>query len=78
MREKGYNRNAFDISEEEYRALCKQPGAKEVLEAVRKYNDLVSQSRRGEDSETHAFLSKEAEETKIFLDGLFDLAEKNR
>jgi hypothetical protein len=78
MYKKKYSKNPYDISEEEYHELCKQPGANEVVEAVRQYNKQVLHSRIFEDAEGNALWKKEAEEeeTKIFLDGIFDLAEK--
>jgi hypothetical protein len=51
-----------------------------VVEAVRRYNELISQSRCFEDKEVNELLIKEAEEeeAKVFLDGIFDLAEKRK
>ena len=78
MYKKIHSINPYDISEEEYRELCKQPGAKKVVEAVRQYNELVSQSGHFEDKGVNALLIKEAEEedAKAFLDGIFDITHK--
>jgi len=78
MNKKKYSRDAYDISEEEYQKLCTQSGADEVIEAVRQYNEIISYSGYFEEKEVDGLLKKEAEEkdTKLFLDGIFDLAEK--
>ncbi len=77
MYKKNNIKDAYDFSEEEYRKLVQQPGAHEVVIAVRQYNQLVTQSKHYEENETNALLKKEAEEeAKIFLDGILDLAEK--
>jgi hypothetical protein len=77
MYKKIHSKTANDISEEEYRELYKQPGAQVVVEAVRQYNELVSQLRHFEDKDVNALLIKKAEEeeAKIFLDGLFDITQ---
>ena len=79
MQRKKHDEYAYDISEEEFCELCKQPGAHAVVEAVRRYNAVASQSRYFEEHEVDALLKKAAEETdaKLFLDGIFDLAENN-
>ncbi len=78
MYKKNNIKDTYDFSEEEYRELVQQPGAHEVVEAVRQYNQLVMRSKHYEENETNALLKKEEaeEETKIFLDGILDLAEK--
>lgn len=80
MHKKMLSMDAYDISEEEYHELCTQPAAPMVVEAVRQYNELISQSRCFEDKEVNELLIKEAEEeeAKVFLDGIFDLAEKRK
>jgi len=72
--------DAYDISEEEYRELCKQPTAQMVVEAVTRYNELVSQSAHFEGNEVNGLLIKTAEEedAKVFLDGIFDIVEKRK
>jgi DNA integrity scanning protein DisA with diadenylate cyclase activity len=48
-----------------------------VVEAVRQYNELVSQSGHFEDKDVNALLIKEVEEdAKAFLDGVFDITQK--
>jgi len=71
---------AYDISEEEYRELCKQPTAQMVVEAVIRYNELVSQSAHFEGNEVNELLIKatEEEDAKVFLDGIFDIVEKRK
>lgn len=78
MYKKIHRRDAYDISEEEYRELYKQPAAHMVVEAVRQYNELVSQSGHFEDKGANGFLIKEAEEedAKAFLDWVFDITQK--
>jgi hypothetical protein len=78
MYKKIHNIDAYDISEEEYQKLRKQPGAQMVVEAVRQYNELVSQSWHFEPKDMNALLIKEAEEedAKAFLDGVFDITQK--
>jgi len=78
MKEKKDSNDAYDFSEDECQELCTQSGAHEVIEAVRHYNEIVSLSRFFEKNEVDALLKKEAEEedTKVFLEGIFDLAEK--
>lgn len=70
--------DAYDISEEEYHELCKQPAAQMVVEAVMQYNEIVSQSGHFADEDANALLIKEAEEekAKAFLDGVFDIIQK--
>jgi hypothetical protein len=72
--------DAFDISKEEYRMLCKQPTAQMVVEAVTRYNELVSRSAHFEGNEVNELLIKAAEEedAKVFLDGIFDIIEKRK
>lgn len=72
--------DAYDISEEEYRELCKQPTAQMVVEAVMRYNELVSKSAHFKDNEVNELLIKAAEEedAKVFLDGIFDIVEKRK
>ena len=78
MNKKKRSIDAYDISEEEFHELCKQPGAQMVVDAVRQYNELVSRSGHFEDKNVNALLIKEAEEeeVKVFLDGIFDVVEK--
>ena len=78
MHKKIHSIESYEISEEEYQELCKQPAAQRVVEAVRQYNESISQARCVEDKEMNVLLMKEAEEeeAKVFLDGIFDLAEK--
>jgi vacuolar-type H+-ATPase subunit C/Vma6 len=78
MYKKIHSIDAYDISEEEFHELYKQPGAQMVVEAVRQYNELVSRSRHFEDKDINALLIKEAEEedAKAFLDGVFDITQK--
>ncbi len=73
-----HSRDVYDISEEEYHELCKQPAAQLVVEAVMQYNELVSQSGYFTEKDTNALLIKEAEEekAKAFLDGVFDIIQK--
>jgi predicted metal-binding transcription factor (methanogenesis marker protein 9) len=70
--------DAYDISEEEYHQLCKQPTAQMVVEAVTRYNELVSQSAHFKSNEADELLIKETEEeeAKAFLDGVFDIIQK--
>ena len=72
--------DAYDISEEEYYELCKQPGAPLVIEAVRRYNELVSKSGYVEHKDINALLVKRAEEedAKAFLEGVFDITQRNK
>jgi hypothetical protein len=72
--------DAYDISEEEYHELCKQPTAQKVVEAVTRYNELVTQSTHFEGNEVNELLIKTAEEedAKVFLDGIFDIVEKRK
>jgi hypothetical protein len=72
--------DAYDISEEEYRELCKQPTAQMVVEAVTRYNKLVSQSTLFESNDVKGLLIKatEEEDAKVFLDGIFDIVEKRK
>jgi predicted metal-binding transcription factor (methanogenesis marker protein 9) len=72
--------DAYGISEEEYRELRKQPTAQMVVEAVTRYNELVSQSAHFEGNEVNELLTKatEEEDAKVFLDGIFDLVEKRK
>jgi hypothetical protein len=78
MYKKIHSIDAYDISDEEFHELCKQPGAQKVVEAVRQYNELVSRSGHSEDKDGNALFIKEAEEedTKAFLDRVFDIAQK--
>ena len=75
MYKKIHGIDTYNISEEEYHELCKQPGAQMVVEAVRQYNDLVSQSGHFEDKDVNVILIKE-EDAKAFLDGIFDITQK--
>jgi hypothetical protein len=75
MNKKIHSIDTYDISEEEYNELCKQPGAQMVVEAVRQYNDLVSQLGYFEDKDVNALLIKEEENAKVFLDGIFDITQ---
>jgi predicted metal-binding transcription factor (methanogenesis marker protein 9) len=72
--------DAYDISEEEYRELCKQPTAQMVVEAVTRYNELVSRSAYLEDYDVNELLIKaiEEEDAKVFLDEVFDKIEKKK
>jgi hypothetical protein len=72
--------DAYNISEEEYRKLCKQPTAQMVVEAVTRYNELVSKPGYFEGNEVNELLIKttEEEEAKVFLDGIFDILEKRK
>lgn len=78
MNKKKRSIDAYDISEDEFHELCKQPGAQMVVDAVRQYNELVSRSGHFEDKNVNALLIKEAEEedAKAFLDGIFDITQK--
>jgi hypothetical protein len=78
MHKKKHWIDTYDISEEEYRKLYRQPAAHMVVEAVRQYNELMSQSGHFEDKDVNAFLIKEAEEedAKAFLDWVFDITQK--
>ncbi|HVQ01322.1 MAG TPA: hypothetical protein VMT57_07390 [Candidatus Thermoplasmatota archaeon] len=78
MHKKIQSINAYDVSEEEYQKLCRQPAAQMIVEAVRQYNQLVSQSAYLANQDTNALLIKEAEEedTKAFLDSVFDIIQK--
>jgi hypothetical protein len=78
--QKNVRMDAYDIPEEEYRELCKQPTAQMVVEAVTRYNELVSQSAHFEGSEVNELLIKAAEEedAKVFLDGIFDIVENKK
>ncbi|MCI0500455.1 MAG: hypothetical protein L0Y61_01745 [Epsilonproteobacteria bacterium] len=72
--------DVYDISEEEYRELCKQPTAQMVVEAVARYNELVSRSAYFEDYKSNELLIKatEEEDAKVFLDEIFDIMEKKK
>ena len=78
MNKKKRSIDAYDISEDEFHELCKQPGAQMVVDAVRQYNELVSRSGHFEDKNVNALLIKEAEEedAKAFLEGVFDITQK--
>jgi predicted metal-binding transcription factor (methanogenesis marker protein 9) len=78
MYKKIHSIDNYDISEEEYHELCKQPAAQLIVEAVMRYNELVSQSGHFTEKDTNTLLLKEAEEekAKVFLDGVFDLIQK--
>jgi hypothetical protein len=77
MNKKMHSKDAFDIPEEEYRELNKQPGAQLVVEAVRLYNELVSHSGYFDDKDVNALFIKKAEEedAKAFLEGVFDITQ---
>ncbi len=80
MHKKIQRRDAYDISEVEYRELCKQPAGitQKVVEAVAHYNEMVSLSRYVEGKEGNELLIKEEEEedAKVFLDGIFDIVQQ--
>jgi hypothetical protein len=80
MHKKIQRRDAYDISEDEFRELCKQPGGitQMVVEAVAQYNEMVSLSRHVEGKDVNELLIKEAEEedAKVFLDGIFDIVQQ--
>ena len=48
-----------------------------VVDAVKHYNDIVSKTRYLEGKDINELLIKEAEEqdTKVFLDGIFDIVQ---
>ena len=71
---------AYDISEEEYRELYRQPTAQMVVEAITQYNELVSRSAYFEGHEVNDLLIKATEEenAKVFLDEIFDIIEKKK
>jgi hypothetical protein len=72
--------DAYDISEEECRELYKQPTAQMVVEAITRYNELVSQSAHFKGNEVNELLMKatEEEDAKVFLDGIFDIVERRK
>jgi hypothetical protein len=80
MHKNTHRLNAYHISEEEYRTLCKQPTgiAQIVIESVANYNERVSLSRYVEGNEVNERLVKEAEEedAKVFLDGILDIVQR--
>ena len=78
MYKKIHSIDAYDISEEEYYELYKQPAAQMVVDAVMQYNELVSQSGYFADKNVNALLIKEAEEekAKTFLERVFDIIQK--
>ncbi len=71
--------DAYHISEEEFRELCKQPAGitQRVVNAVAQYNKMVSLSEHLEGKDVNELLIKEAEEeeAKVFLDGIFDIVQ---
>jgi hypothetical protein len=80
MHKKNQRRDAYDLSEEEYRELFKQPAGltQKVVDAVAHYNKNVSLIRDEEAKDVNGLLVKEAEEeaAKVFLDGIFDIVEQ--
>ena len=78
MYKKIHSKDVNDISAEECYELYKQPGAQLVVEAVRRYNALVSQSGHFEYKDVNALLIKRAEEedAKAFLEEVFDITQK--
>jgi len=80
MHKKNQRRDAYDLSEEEYRELFRQPAGltKMVVDAVADYNERVSLSRDVEGKDVNNLVVKEAEEeaAKVFLDSIFDIVEQ--
>lgn len=80
MHKKNQRRDAYDLSEEEYRELFKQPAGltQLVVDAVTNYNQRVSLTRDVEGKGVNELVVKEAEEeaAKVFLDGIFDIIEQ--
>ncbi len=80
MHKKVQRRDAYDLSEEEYRELWKQPAGitQMVVDAVTHYNKRVALSRHVESNDVNELSMKEAEEedAKVFLDGIFDIVEQ--
>jgi hypothetical protein len=80
MHKKKQRRDEYQITEDEYREICKQPIhiRQMVVDAVTHYNNMVSLSRNYESNDGNDLLIKEAEEqnAKVFLDGLLDIIEK--
>ncbi len=75
MHKKKRWREIYNISDEEFCELCKQPTAQRVLEAVSQYNYRVSLSRHADDRNENDLRRQNAEEedTKAFLDRVFDI-----
>jgi hypothetical protein len=75
MHKKKSWRDIYNISDEEFCELCKQPTAQMVLDAVSQYNHMVSLSSHVEGKNEHDLLRQKAEEedAKAFLDGVFDI-----
>ena len=80
MHKKNQRRDAYDLSEEEYRELFKQPAGltQMVVNAVANFNERVSLTRDAKGKDANELLVKEAEEeaAKVFLDGIFDIVEQ--
>ena len=80
MHKKKQRRDAYDLSEEEYRELFKQPAGltRLVVDAVADYNERVTLSRDAEGKDANALMMKEVEEeaAKVFLDSIFDIVEQ--
>jgi hypothetical protein len=70
--------DTYHISKEEYQALCKQPAAPMVVEAVKHYNEMVSEHFEAKDVNVLVAKEAEEEETKVFLDEILDLAEQKK
>ena len=68
-------REIYNISDEEFCDLCKQPTAQRVLEAVSQYNHMITLSSHSDGRNENDLSQRNAEEedTKAFLDKLFDI-----
>jgi hypothetical protein len=79
MHKKKQRRDAFHIPAEGYPELYKLPSGitQMVADAVKQYNDMVSLSRHFDGKNVNELLIKEAEEedTKVFLEGIFDIVQ---
>ncbi len=80
MHKKKKRRNVPHLLEEDDRDLEKLPRGitQKVTEAVQHYNRMVSLSRYIEGRDVTELLMKQAEEedAKVFLDGIFDIMQK--
>ena len=73
-------RDVYTSFDEDVLRLGQQPAgiARRVVEAVAQYNEMVTRSRRWENTEGNemAIRAAEEEEAKVFLDGLFDIVQQ--
>ncbi|MFA5102260.1 MAG: hypothetical protein WC525_03835 [Candidatus Thermoplasmatota archaeon] len=80
MHSKILRRDAYTSFNEDVLRLCQRPAgiAQQVVEAVAQYNEMVTRSRRWENTEGNELVIRaaEEEEAKVFLDGIFDIVQQ--